>query len=251
MTWDTGHSRVFHFEWLFRNRPEVLLACGQNSASPLAAPPSSPSSHKTTICNDGRSVSIHWDEQCQSTFDSHWLLRFAQPDVVDGHPDRSIEPVPLRSRSGPADIPSLPFADLSSDGGVLSLLETLNRDGVAIVRGVPASHGAVLDLARRIGPVMRTIYGEVRRAQPAARAHAAKRVRCHCRRPARRRSRGGGAAAANAATGPHVSHQVQPGPVAGGGLRCSGAGCLTGVTADGDSGGSMARREGQGSSKTR
>ena len=171
MTWDDGLSRTFHFEWLFRNRPEVLLACGQNTASPLAAPPSSSSSHQATICNDGRSLSIRWEEQSQSTFDARWLQRFAQPDVVRGQSDKSIEPVPLRSRSGPDAIPSLPFADLSSDSGVLSLLETLNRDGVCIVRGVPTVHGAVLDLARRIGPVMHTIYGEVR-------ARRARRARC-------------------------------------------------------------------------
>ena len=164
ITWSDGRQRRFRFEWLYRNRPEILLPCGQNSASPLASPPSSPGAFAVSICSHGQRVKVQWGPQSESTFDSSWLLRFAQTDVVGGLESAPSKPVPLRSRTDA--IPAVPYADLSSELGVLGLLEILNRDGVCIVGGVPVREGAVLELAWRIGPVMRTIYGEVRAEAP-------------------------------------------------------------------------------------
>ena len=157
--WDNGKYRTFRLEWLFRNRPEVLLSCGQNSSNPLDSP-SSNSKFAAHVCDEGRAVRIVWDEHSQSIYDSNWLSRFAQKDVMEGRTSSALIPVPLRSRS--EIIPSVSFNDLASDHGVLSWLETLNRDGVCIVHGVPRATAAVLELARRIGPIMHTIYGEVR-----------------------------------------------------------------------------------------
>lgn len=159
ITWDSGEIRTFQFEWLYRNRPEILLSCGQNSASPLESPNLSARSFSACICNEGRAVKVNWGSSTQSIFDSKWLSRFAQKDVVEGRTYTAIVPVPLRSHS--EVIPSVAFSDLSSDQGILSWLEMLNRDGVCIVTDVPTNLGNVLELARRIGPVMRTIYGEV------------------------------------------------------------------------------------------
>ena len=106
-------------------------------------------------------MQIHWTAGNISAFDCRWLFRFSMPDIKNGIPDSRLLPVPLRSRAGEDGIPTVTLRDLDSEDGIRNWMETLNRDGVCIVTGVPLKQGMVLEVARKIGPVMRTIYGEV------------------------------------------------------------------------------------------
>jgi gamma-butyrobetaine dioxygenase len=49
---------------------------------------------------------------------------------------------------------------MESEHGLRRWLETVARDGMCVIAGVPLEDGQVSALARRIGPVMNTIYGQ-------------------------------------------------------------------------------------------
>jgi hypothetical protein len=158
--WDSGHSRLFSFQWLFRNRPETILKCGQLTTSPITDLPPLP--YITSICDEASSVLFDWGHSLpKSRFPSRWLFKFAQLDATGKQASSCLAPTPLRARAGISDLPRVEYRSLKSPQGLLDWLEFIANDGLCIVEGVPTEAGMVLKLAEYIAPAMRTIYGEV------------------------------------------------------------------------------------------
>jgi hypothetical protein len=160
VSWDTGQTRLFNIHWLYRNRPETILKCGQMTTSSVAQP--SPSTLMASICRQTSTLKLDWGSGISpSYFSSGWLLQFAQPQIMSNEGAQKMIPTPLRARAGMSDIARFSFSRLSTPKGILEWLEIIARDGLCIVEGVPLEPRTVLRLAEYIAPAMRTIYGEV------------------------------------------------------------------------------------------
>jgi gamma-butyrobetaine dioxygenase len=95
-----------------------------------------------------------------ATFRADWLLEQAAPPEGDGRceADKQL----WRAADFPSGMPIWDWAAYASDTSLrLHALEQVARLGFAILRGVPTTDGAVLDVVRTFGYVRETNYGRL------------------------------------------------------------------------------------------
>lgn len=97
-------------------------------------------------------------EQHTSRFGTGWLRQHCYSDAarVETRVERKLWGADLNGAVNVIDF----GAFMDSDAGVRDWIETLQRDGIVLLRGVPQQPGKLLDVARRIGPVRQTNFGE-------------------------------------------------------------------------------------------
>mmetsp|Transcript_7630 Transcript_7630/g.15309 ORF Transcript_7630/g.15309 Transcript_7630/m.15309 type:complete len:477 (+) Transcript_7630:85-1515(+) len=158
--WDNDERSLFHYEWLYRNRPDVFFTCGQNMQQPTDRLKSELHEINVSLGSDGETLRMKWNETSpESLFKLVWLRQCAYSDSWKGKLETARKPVPLRTREK-QDIAIVQYENvINSDEGVKEWLEHVNRDGLCLMNGVPLVSGTVSKVAERIGSVMRTIYG--------------------------------------------------------------------------------------------
>lgn len=157
--WDNEERSLFHFEWLYRNRPDVFFTCGQNMQRPTDRL-KDVSSISAALGADGETLRMRWnDSSPESSFKLVWLRQCSYSDSWLSKLETARAPVAVKSRKSP-EISVVDYdAVMNSDEGVKLWMEHVNRDGLCLLRGVPLVSGTVTRVAERIGPVMATIYG--------------------------------------------------------------------------------------------
>lgn len=174
--------------------------------------------HIVQLDEDGRSLTLRWDDGRRSRFPALWLRdncpcpQCRHPQALErtflfvDHPDPVIEAAELAAsgdvvvrfagEDGPhtacflrgwlrtrccspqalaerehsprlwgreirAQLPTIDHAGyMGSDDGLRAWIEALQGHGIVLLRGVPTQPGQLLEVARRIGPVRATNFGE-------------------------------------------------------------------------------------------
>lgn len=129
------------------------------------------------------SLAVRWSDGHASTFDARWLRALLphNPTAASGAAPAEMHPAhaagvagaalstasagsaygPLATalRAG-APLPEVTFEDLvGSERGALECADALLHGGLCLVTGAPTLPGVVLEVAARLGPPLRTLYG--------------------------------------------------------------------------------------------
>jgi gamma-butyrobetaine dioxygenase len=107
--------------------------------------------------------------------------------AYDGSPGALAERAPALRLWDAAINDTLPSIDygafMHTDAGMRAWIEAIQHDGIVLLRGVPAQPGALLPVARRIGPIRPTNFGEhydvVSMPNPNASAYTAMGLELH------------------------------------------------------------------------
>ncbi len=113
-------------------------------------------SHKQSVLN------IQWNDGSSSTLSAN-LLAGIRGAVPLGHELVPARPVVHWDQHAPLkDIPTVNHQDvMSSDSGLLGLLENIAIYGFSVLEEVPSSDEATEALAARIGPTQETLFGRM------------------------------------------------------------------------------------------
>ena len=183
VTWDDGAAGTFHHLWLRDNcgcercrHPDTL----ERILDPLQVPADLDAA-SAALADDG-GLRVEWrPEGHVSVYEAGWLRSHRQADG-DGPPHR---PAPATwSAALSAAMPGADYdAVVGSESALLDWLRTVRDAGVAVLRGTPREPLGVLALARLIGPVRATNFGEhfdvVSMPDPNSNAYTALGLLCH------------------------------------------------------------------------
>jgi hypothetical protein len=143
---------LFHYEWLYRNRPENMQSSGQNTQSPLASVPEG--QKEASLSDDGHTLCLKWSSSSENgTFATTYFPathlrnhRYTHTCLGDLAAARRTMPLcPLR-----APVTTLEYKELmASEAAVRTWLETLARDGLCVLHGVPIEDGQVVKVGER------------------------------------------------------------------------------------------------------
>lgn len=163
LRWADGAEATFAAIWLRDNIPAARhRADGQKLFDITELPAQVHIRDAALSAQGGLRVSFE-PEHLDAEFDAHWLARYARPEAGGGEPRVACGDEP---RVGwDASLPALPradFAHIRDDPRQLAAwLRAVLSHGFALLHGVPAQPGRVLDVVALFGYVRETNYGRV------------------------------------------------------------------------------------------
>lgn len=115
------------------------------------------------ILEDGSSVKVIWSDHHVSLYDSAWLRLFLPLFSPSDHqpPHRIQWHLPSSGT-----FPQIDYSSLHEEKGIWNWLYLLNQEGVVLIRRVPREEGLVKEIAEKIAPIQKTIYGEIFDVKP-------------------------------------------------------------------------------------
>jgi gamma-butyrobetaine dioxygenase len=161
LVWDDGRHSTFDAQWLRDNcpcaecrHPQALERMYLFVDRPL------PHIRAAAIRPDG-TVEVEFvqdGEVHRAGYAAGWLrAHCGSPEALA---ERVREPR-LWGAEMAAALPVVQYADYAStDAGLRAWLEALQAEGIVLLRGVPREPGKLLDVARRVGPVRASNFGE-------------------------------------------------------------------------------------------
>jgi len=161
VAWSPSHSSFFHREWLHRNRPGAISSSGQNMQESRSE---APERIRSAAFNGERmTVEVVWEGEAVAS--EYPVKMLQEQDCSSGAlKERSMQrkSTPLMERNG-GTVPRISYDRvMTSEDGVFEWMDHIMQDGLCIVQDTPChEEGEVTKLARRIGNVMDTIYGEI------------------------------------------------------------------------------------------
>jgi gamma-butyrobetaine dioxygenase len=183
--WDDGLQSRFHALWLRDNcacpacrHPQALERTYMfiDEAAPVVA--------GASLVGPEQAVEVRF-LVAQATHVSHytraWLRHHDQAEVTA----RALAATPrLWDASIASTLPTVRYADyMQSYSGVRTWIESVKVHGIVLLRGVPQESGKLLDVARRIGPIRPSNFGEyydvVSMPNPNASAYTAMGLELH------------------------------------------------------------------------
>ena len=163
LLWDDGRQSVFHGVWLRDN-----CAC-QHCKHPKALERTymffdhaAPQMVAARVV-DGAGLEVEFaqaHERHTSRFSWGWLRKhcYSPAAMAEHRPPRHLWDA---THAEQAAVVVVDFGDyFTTDRGVQAWIEALLRDGIVLLRGVPTEPGKLPDIARRIGPVRHSNFGE-------------------------------------------------------------------------------------------
>jgi len=156
--WSDGQYASFNFLWLRDNCPGAFHADTQERIFDQLSV--SDDIHPLNFDHEGDQLHIEWSEgDHHSQFCQQWLRGHAYSGSLRQRP------VSTYQSWGSHFIDSISEADnqalLNDDRALFEWMTKLDRDGLAIVRHMPTTDEAVINLAERIGYLRRTNFGVV------------------------------------------------------------------------------------------
>ena len=157
LTWNDGKASTFHFLWLRDNCPTTLHSDTQERIFDLLSV--TPNIHPVAYRVENERLTIDWSEgDHQSYYSGEWLRAHAYSG--------DLKPVNRpRAQSWDATFVnhhgSVSYDQLMADDEVLHRWMTqLDRDGLTLVKGLPATTQALDDVAQRIDYQRQTNFGK-------------------------------------------------------------------------------------------
>lgn len=152
--WQDGTQHLFPYIWLRDNGAESRTDNGQRLIETSAIPDKLyPST--LTLAEDKNSLTIVWaPDQYQSHYTAAWLYDFAKPPAIR---KRTVWDAQRQAHLAPADYDSV----CNDPNALKEWLQAVYDDGFALLKGVPARDGAILDVVRLFGYVRETNYGRI------------------------------------------------------------------------------------------
>ncbi|MBN3564298.1 TauD/TfdA family dioxygenase [Aliamphritea spongicola] len=154
--WDDGRHASFHFLWLRDNCPSGFHADTQERTFDQLSVTAD--IHPLAIDYDADTLNIDWSEgEHRSTFCQQWLRSHAYSGNLR---QRQSSTYQSWNNSFINNIPEADNGDIMQDDKALfDWMTALDRDGLAIVRNMPITDEAVVDVAQRIDYLRRTNFG--------------------------------------------------------------------------------------------
>ncbi|WP_261842751.1 TauD/TfdA family dioxygenase [Aliamphritea ceti] len=154
--WNDGKHASFHFLWLRDNCPSGFHTDTQERIFDQLSV--SADIHPLSIYHDAESLHIDWSEgEQRSVFCHQWLRDHAYSGNL-----RQRQSSTYQSWNS-SFINSIPEADnndvMQDDKALFDWMTALDRDGLAIIRNMPITDEAVVDIAQRIDYLRRTNFG--------------------------------------------------------------------------------------------
>ncbi|KAF1316769.1 Trimethyllysine dioxygenase, partial [Globisporangium splendens] len=173
VTWDDGFAAKFHKLWLRDHCtcPACLHPETKQRQIDTASIPLDPACHDVKVSDNGN-MAIAWESSVRGTtcraseFDAQWLrdnayARDANPYPLNHHQQT------LTTRTlwdGSLEIPKHDFAETMRD--LKPAMQDLHKYGLVMVTNTPSSMDETEAFSRKIGFVLRTIYGEMWTTNP-------------------------------------------------------------------------------------
>lgn len=154
--WNDGKHASFHFLWLRDNCPSGFHTDTQERIFDQLSV--SADIHPLSIYHDAESLHIDWSEgEHRSVFCHQWLRDHAYSGNL-----RQRQSSTYQSWNS-SFINNIPEADnndvMQDDKALFDWMTALDRDGLAIIRNMPITDEAVVDIAQRIDYLRRTNFG--------------------------------------------------------------------------------------------
>lgn len=142
---------------------QKLMTTGQLSRNPLSTTPSN-----VRVTPEGKFISIEWEDGDSYDYPLEFVYKYKGSSFVT-------ESMRITSPSSKTTFWDKRILDnhmdevigtdyqayMSDDNHLHQLLKTLSKFGIAFINGVPqGAHNAIKDIAKRIGPIRNTFYGE-------------------------------------------------------------------------------------------
>ncbi|XP_031571476.1 uncharacterized protein LOC116305659, partial [Actinia tenebrosa] len=160
--WQSGEKSRFHSSWLRMNCQCSKCSQGHSGQRKLnvAKLPENISLAHVDISESSFVLKVSWknEEEHTSVFPLDWLKQhsYSRQDIERQSVQRKFQAFQGK------DIPSVNYHDIvNTDSGLLEWLLQVNHHGISVVKKVPSEEDSILKVARKMGPVLRTIYGEV------------------------------------------------------------------------------------------
>ncbi|TYZ56900.1 hypothetical protein PybrP1_003625 [[Pythium] brassicae (nom. inval.)] len=173
VTWQDGFSAKFHTLWLRDHCtcPDCLHPETKQRQVDTASIALEPTFNKLEVSASGE-VAIAWDDSVKGTtcrasrFDPQWLREHAYSSGLGPSP-RNVRQQTLAARTLWDRSLAIPTHDFAAAMGDLAPLMTdLYKYGLVMVTATPSSMAETERFSRRIGFVLRTIYGEMWTTNP-------------------------------------------------------------------------------------
>jgi len=156
--WADGHHSVFHYIWLRDNCSCALCRHpnGQRLLDTAAIPEGVAPAHVSRT--GGQAIGIEWaPDGHRSEYTPAWLR--AHCYSASARPERRAAPT-LWGAEMAGHLPRADYGAIARDEGALrDWLAAIERYGFALLHGVPARPGMVLDVVKLFGYVRETNYG--------------------------------------------------------------------------------------------
>lgn len=159
--WDDGRVSRFPALWLRDNCPCPHCRHPQALERTYLFIDHPPPAVVAADTDDQGALEVQFDQQGErhaSRFARGWLReRCCSPEALA---ERAAAPAGWDS-SIRARLPTVAWADyMNGKAGMRAWIEALGTHGIVLMRGVPQQPGALLDVARRIGPIRPSNFGE-------------------------------------------------------------------------------------------
>ncbi|GAB9463561.1 Trimethyllysine dioxygenase [Globisporangium polare] len=173
VTWQDGFSAKFHKLWLRDHCTcsECLHPETKQRQIDTASIALDPALHKLEVSDDG-AVTIAWDDSVKGTtcrassFDSQWLRDHAYSSGLGPYPHNHHQQT-LATRALWDHSLSIPKHDFQATMADLKpAMADLYKYGLVMITGTPSSMDETERFSRKIGFVLRTIYGEMWTTNP-------------------------------------------------------------------------------------
>lgn len=110
-------------------------------------------------------LKVEWSDGHKSTFEKSFLARYANTVQSRNYRSLNMNEIKIWNMPELKDIHNVSFKDyLESDSALLGALERLNQDGLIFVSDIPRPKSdediPVEDIARRVGYIQQTFYGQ-------------------------------------------------------------------------------------------
>jgi gamma-butyrobetaine dioxygenase len=192
---DDGRSGRFHPVWLRDTcqcngcrHPNTLRRVDESMQIPVDM-----ITESIELSADRTELSITWPDGHDTTVATGWLARHATAGSAGTLDATTIDRAQGKLTWGAEIADRLPwaeYADVTSDPvALLTWLETIDRSGFALLRGMPTDRITMTELAHRIGPIRASNYGvdwEIEATnKPRSAVYSARRLSAHSDLPYR------------------------------------------------------------------
>lgn len=159
--WDDGRISRFHAMWLRDNCPCPQCRHPQALERTFKFIDHDPPAIASAGIQPQHCVEVEFKvggERHVARYAAGWLRRHCYSEAA--RKERMRQPR-LWDAAAIRDLPIVTFSDYyTTDAGLRAWLEALCSWGIVLLRGVPAEPGKLLEVARRIGPVRSSNFGE-------------------------------------------------------------------------------------------